>query len=85
MKLKDFLEKQDNQLEEIRITLVKQEQNLKSHMRRTRLLEENVALLRREFNPIKTHVAVVNGITKAFFGFLTIVGTGAAIAKVFFM
>lgn len=38
--------------------------DLREHMRRTSSNEANLDLLRKEFSPIKTHVAVVGGIAK---------------------
>lgn len=85
MKFREHFEKQTNDINDIKVCLVRQEQNLKHHVKRTTLLEENVKLLRREFSPIKMHIAVVNGITKAFLGLLAATGTLAGIYHVFFM
>jgi len=85
MKLRNWLEKQSNDMNEIKCTINLQEQNLRHHVRRTNLLEENVKMLRKDFNPIKMHVAVVSGVTKALLGLLTAVGVIAGIVKVFFL
>jgi hypothetical protein len=55
----------DSRLDSVDRTLVKQEENLKEHMRRTELLEkQHDKLLHEELLPIKSHVEQVKGITK---------------------
>lgn len=61
-KLDARLEKQAEALHSIDKTLAKQEENLKDYMRRTELAEENINLLRKEVEPIKSHVVRVDGI-----------------------
>ena len=62
------LDKIDEKLDEVDKTLVKQEENLREHMRRTEILEKQHEGLRLEIHdeiePIKEHVAQVKGITK---------------------
>lgn len=91
-KIEDLLEKQSKSLSninaelcDIKVTVAKQEINLKADRRRTSLLEDSVGMLRREFNPIKTHVAVTNGIVKAFIVIIAAGGTIAGILKVFIL
>ena len=62
--MKDFtkmieakLDKLDHRLDSVDKTLVRQEENLKEHMRRTALLEEEV-------QPIKAHVHQLRGAGK---------------------
>lgn len=47
------LETIDNRLDGMSGTLIKQEENLRYHIERTDLLEEQVALVREELTPIK--------------------------------
>ena len=62
------LDKLDDKLDSVDKTLVKQEENLREHMRRTEILESQHADLSshmdEELEPIKTHVAQVKGVTK---------------------
>lgn len=62
------LDKLDEKLDSVDITLVKQEENLREHMRRTEILEEQHTIFRSEIhaeiNPIKSHVNQVKGIVK---------------------
>lgn len=48
----------------IHLTLVKQEGNLKDHMRRSEINEENIQLLRQEVRPIQDHVTKLNGVVR---------------------
>ena len=62
------LDKLDEKLDSVDKTLVKQEENLREHMRRTDLLEKQHNDLHDnihdELEPIKSHVQQVKGITK---------------------
>lgn len=53
-KIEDMLEKIDTRLDNMDMTLVKQEANLAEHMRRTEILES-------ELRPLKSHVDKVKG------------------------
>lgn len=55
-------------------TLVRQEQSLADHIRRTELAEESIKMLRTDFKPVQKHIYMVNGILK-FIGFLTVVAS----------
>lgn len=70
----DKLDKLDDRLNNIDKTLVKQEENLAEHMRRTDLLE-------KKFEPVEDHVKHVTGIGKA----IAFIGVIAGIVKVFFL
>lgn len=77
------LETLDERLDSVDKTLIKQEQNLGEHMRRTEILEQQHSLMSDRFNkdlqPLTAHVAQVKGISK-FVGFLiTVCATGAAV------
>ena len=62
------LDKLDDKLDSVDKTLVKQEENLREHMRRTELLERQHENLQSELyskiDPIKYHVHQVKGIAK---------------------
>ena len=62
------LDKLDSRLDSVDKTLVKQEENLKEHMRRTDLLEKQHNSMQKniheELEPIKNHVNQVKGISK---------------------
>jgi len=75
---KDTTEK----LHHIDKTLVKQEENLKEHMRRTELAEKRLDSIETDLKPIKKHIVRLDGVVK-FLGFIAlIVGIGAGIAKI---
>lgn len=66
----------------INVTLGKQEENIKHHIYRTDLAEENIKELRKDVAPIKKHVAMIEGVLK-FFGLVALfVGIAAGIAKI---
>ncbi len=60
-RIEDKIDRISNKIETINITLVKQESNLQEHMRRTDIAEANLALLKEELSPIKTHISKVEG------------------------
>lgn len=65
------LSKLTDSIHSIDKTLVKQEENLREHMRRTELAENNISKLSSELEPVKKHVVAVNTILK-FFGALSL-------------
>jgi cob(I)alamin adenosyltransferase len=69
--VKDRADKLDAKLEtiasdivEIKITSAKHNEALIYHIKRSDLNEENIEMLRKEFEPIKAHVAATNGVLK---------------------
>lgn len=63
-------------------TLVKQEENLKEHMRRTELAEKRLDSIENDLRPIKKHIVRLDGVAK-FLGFIAlIVGIFAGVAKI---
>lgn len=62
------VDKLDDRLDLVDITLVKQEANLKEHMRRTHLLEGKVehieTEIQKELEPVKKHVNQVKIVAK---------------------
>lgn len=63
-KLYAKVEKISDDQSDMKITLAKQEENLRQHMRRSDLLEEGITVLKTEMEPIKHHVALVGAIGK---------------------
>lgn len=51
-------------LMEVKLTMAENTGSLKEHMARTKLAEENINMLRKEFAPVKAHVLFVNNISK---------------------
>lgn len=76
-RLYDKLEKTDEKIGEINITLASQAVELKEHIRRTALLEEHMA-------PVKKHVDVVQALALFLLKALTVIGVIAGIYKAFF-
>lgn len=65
--LNKIIVKQDEMskdISDIKLVNIRQEENLRLHMYRTELAEENLELLRKEFKPVQKHVLVVNAIVK---------------------
>lgn len=58
------IDKLDDKLESVDKTLIKQEENLREHMRRTEILEEQHTRLESELQPIEKHVNQVRGVFK---------------------
>ena len=74
MDLRNIENKQDKIAEDIydiKIILEKQNSSLEHHIYRTQLAEENIALIRKELDPIQDHVIKIQGIYK----FLTVMGS----------
>lgn len=67
---------------EIKITMAKVEENLRHHIYRTELAEENIKLLREQFEPVETHVKQVEGALKIFGGLSVLVGIIVGIVEV---
>jgi hypothetical protein len=69
----DMLVKLDVRLDSVDETLIRHDENLKDHMRRTSLLEE-------ELKPIRKHVFMIQGVG-AFIGLLALIATIVAVFK----
>jgi archaellum component FlaC len=59
-KIEAKVEKIEDSISNIDITLAKQAKDLEHHIYRTSLAEENIELLRTELQPVKKHVALVD-------------------------
>lgn len=79
-KVMDKLDIIDSRVDNIDITLAKQEVNLREHMRRTELLEKQHEVFNENFKPINAHVNQIKGGMK-FVGALSAI---AALAGVIF-
>lgn len=83
-KLEQKLDQIDDRLSNIDVTLASQAIDLKHHIRRTDLAEERMEHIETQLEPIKKHVAMINGAFK-FIGFtVSALGAVAAISKIFF-
>ncbi len=60
-RIEDKIDKIADRLESITITAAKQEENLKEHMRRTEIAENNINLIVKKLTPIESHVEKVKG------------------------
>lgn len=81
-KLEQKVDKILDKIASIDVTLVGQHMQLKEHLRRSQLNEENIELLREQFKPVEVHVSQVAGALK-FLGIISIlVGVAAGIIKI---
>lgn len=75
------LDKLDDKLESVDKTLVKQEENLREHMRRTEILERQhegiQSEMHNELEPIKAHVQQVKGVSKFLAAAIPIIAAAA--------
>lgn len=77
------LEVIEREIVEIKLILVRQEENIRHHIRRTDLAEENLKELRNQLKPIETHVRHVEGALKVF-GFISVlVAVAVSIIQLF--
>jgi hypothetical protein len=74
-KLYDKVEKIADTQSEMNVILGKQQVSIDVHIERTKIAEENIALLRKEVEPVKDHVKLVNG-------FLKILGLAGIVASI---
>lgn len=76
------VDKSDERLDSIDLTLVRQEATLVEHVRRSDLLEKKTDLIELDLKPLQSHVIMVNGVFK-FLGLLaTIVAIIVGIIEV---
>lgn len=79
----DKLDKLDERLDKIDITLIKQQAILDEHVRRSLSNEETLDLYRKEFEPVKQHVLYVNFVFKIFLFLATLAAFGESIKNLF--
>ena len=81
-KLDEKLDKVEERLGSIDVTLAKNTQSLDEHIRRTELAEEAIGLIKEELKPIQKHVTQVHTILQAI-GFVSlVVSIAAGIVKI---
>jgi hypothetical protein len=73
----EVLDKMSEDISQLKIISAKQEENLKEHIRRTVLAEENLAMLRSEMQPLKEHVIAINGVLRIIGVLSIIIGSAA--------
>ena len=76
------LDKISEDISDLKVVVGKQEENIKEHMRRTEIAEENLALIREEIEPLKNHVVVINGVLKIVGIVAIIIGAAASVFKI---
>jgi chromosome segregation ATPase len=82
-KLDEKLDKVEERLSAIDITLAKNTQSLDEHIRRTELAEEAIIIIKDELKPIQKHVTQVHTVLQAI-GFISIlVSIVVGIVKIF--
>jgi uncharacterized protein (DUF342 family) len=77
----------EDKVDDIKVTSAQQEEQLKEHMRRTEIAEENINRLRAELKPVQKHLDLVQGISsvmlKAIVATAGIIGLFEAIRRIF--
>jgi 5-bromo-4-chloroindolyl phosphate hydrolysis protein len=81
-RLYEILDKISEDISELKVTTAKQEENIKEHIRRTEIAEENLGLLRQEIEPLKQHVVAINGILKGIGVISVIIGSAAGFFQI---
>lgn len=76
------LERIESDVTDLKITSAKQEENIKEHIRRTELAEENLSMLRQEIEPLKQHVVAINGVLKVIGALSVIIGSAAGFFEI---
>jgi hypothetical protein len=79
----EVLDKISEDISDLKVTTAKQEENIKEHIRRTEIAEENLDLIRKEIEPLKEHVIVINGFLKIVGAISVIVGSVAGMIRIF--
>lgn len=89
-KMDDMLKKIDSKLETIssdltdmKVTIAKQEENIKLHIYRTEIAEENIEILKTKLEPIDTHVKYVHGVLRFFGAFSLFTGIIIGLISIF--
>lgn len=78
----EMLDKISEDISDLKVTSAKQEENIKEHIRRTELAEENIQMIRDEIQPLKEHVIAINGVLKVIGIISVIVGSAAGIIQI---
>lgn len=75
------LDKFESTLNSIDKTLIRQEESLKEHMRRTELAEASINQLKADLKPVEEHVNGIKAFVRIFAAMGIIIGTVTAILK----
>ena len=78
----ELLDKISDDISELKITAAKQEENIKEHIRRTELAEENLEIIRKEIQPLKEHVIAINGVLRIIGVISIIIGSAAGFFEI---
>lgn len=73
----------NEKIDSIIVVQTRQEENLKEHMKRSDLLEENLNILRNDFKPVEKHVHYVEGALKLLGAISVLIGIIIGIVQVF--
>ena len=73
----EVLDKISEDISDLKVTTAKQEENIKEHIRRTEIAEENLEMIRDEIQPLKEHVIAINGVLKVIGIISVIIGSAA--------
>lgn len=76
------VDKLDMRLDNVDVTLGKQQVELSDHIRRTEIAEQNITLIRSEIKPIQKHVDMIHGALKLLGLVTSIVGLIAGVIKI---
>lgn len=81
-RLYELLDKISEDISDLKVTSAKQEENIKEHIRRTELAEENIQMIRSEIQPLKEHVIAINGVLKIIGIISVIIGSAAGFFEI---
>lgn len=80
-RLEDKLDRALEDLTSLKVGQAEVKGDLAEHMRRTEAAESSLALLREEFKPIQTHVAVVGAMAKIIAACASLMAIALGLAK----
>lgn len=78
----DKLEEITKEITELKVVSVKQEENLKVHMKRSDALEEQLDIMRQELKPVQKHVFYVDAFIKGLGLISIIIGIISGLLKI---
>jgi len=78
----EVLDKISEDISDLKVTSAKQEENIKEHIRRTEVAEENLTMLRQEIEPLKQHVIAINGVLKIIGLISVVIGSAAGFFEI---
>lgn len=82
IRLEEKIDRISSKIEIINVTLAKQEENIKEHIRRTDIVEANLELLRSEFRPVQKQAIKAEGIIKFISVCAVIITIGVGIIEI---